>query len=569
MATLIQLASGLNGAIGCDFRQAQNQLVFVEYGGNLSRLNLVPAPTLTASYAVLGSGYAQPEDVKVSVDDLHAYVTERSGDLVRVLLTSANRSAATVVASGMTAPQQLFLDEAHQAAYTVEYANPGHLWRINLATGVKTSVVSTLNLPIGLVLSADRQYAYVSLQAGQIICIQLSNGAITTLVSGLTNPFFLTWADAAQTTLLVTERDPANLVTSINVTTGATNVIVSGVPARPSSVAMPNAGLMLICSNSVIDAVQFGTTGLLPTGPLLIGIGFIPFTAVAPSGLATTAAGYIYQVTNAPFGGTLPLMINYQRAAAIANCAYYRVLIDPTILGGAVSGGTVRTDSWSDYWWNGTTYILKSIGPASVAGQPGYYAIRQVSDLFNWMNPTLGMMMDSTNLTNALHSIVVEFTDVNGHLLATSLIANPPSTTPGPLIIMVNNQSCVATLAQPTLNNATADTVCGLLHYGTPSTTPVMMGFSAYQPANYATYSFALYKGVNPVALPGPPPAIGPVSAATISPPPFQGPVNSLLGTCTIAGFAEELYVYATMTNGWNRQSQYDASALIAFVLAP
>ena len=34
------LASGLGGAIGCDLRRAQNQLLFVEYNGKLSRLNL-------------------------------------------------------------------------------------------------------------------------------------------------------------------------------------------------------------------------------------------------------------------------------------------------------------------------------------------------------------------------------------------------------------------------------------------------------------------------------------------------------------------------------------------------
>ena len=41
------------------------------------------------------------------------------------------------------------------------------------------------------------------------------------------------------------------------------------------------------------------------------------------------------------------------------------------------------------------------------------------------------------------------------------------------------------------------------------------------------------------------------------------------MGPCTVAGFAEYLYVAATANNGWGRQSQYDASAAVAFVLAP
>ena len=36
MPTSTQLVTGLAGAIGCDFRTAQNQLIFVEYGGKLS-----------------------------------------------------------------------------------------------------------------------------------------------------------------------------------------------------------------------------------------------------------------------------------------------------------------------------------------------------------------------------------------------------------------------------------------------------------------------------------------------------------------------------------------------------
>ena len=48
MTSQTQLVSGLAGAIGCSFRSAQNQLVFTEYGGKLSRLNLF-APAVIVS----------------------------------------------------------------------------------------------------------------------------------------------------------------------------------------------------------------------------------------------------------------------------------------------------------------------------------------------------------------------------------------------------------------------------------------------------------------------------------------------------------------------------------------
>jgi hypothetical protein len=41
------------------------------------------------------------------------------------------------------------------------------------------------------------------------------------------------------------------------------------------------------------------------------------------------------------------------------------------------------------------------------------------------------------------------------------------------------------------------------------------------------------------------------------------------MGSCNIAAFAEYVYAYAMANNDWGRQSQYDASAAVAFVLAP
>jgi hypothetical protein len=40
-----QLVTGLGGAIGSDYRAAGHQLVFVEFDGKLSRLNLSRAPS--------------------------------------------------------------------------------------------------------------------------------------------------------------------------------------------------------------------------------------------------------------------------------------------------------------------------------------------------------------------------------------------------------------------------------------------------------------------------------------------------------------------------------------------
>jgi hypothetical protein len=552
-----QLQTGLGGAIGCDFRTAQGQLIFVEYDtGKLSALTVAPA---TPGYKVLGTGYNQPEDVKLSKDGVHAYVTERTGDLVRVALSSANRSAATVVATGMTAPQQLFLDEAHNAAYVVEYASPGRLLKINLTSGAKTVVTAALDNPVGVVLSSNLQYAYVSEQTtgpdkGRISKIQLSSAARTTLAKGLTNPFFLTWADAAQDSLFVPQRDPANSIVSVNVTSGASNIVVSGVPVRPSSVAVPYPGQMLICSDSVIEEVTFFV--FLSDGPLLMGIGNIPADYVnATTGLATTPASSPYQVTDAPFGGTLPIMVNYQSADS-AGAAYYQVQVD----------GITQTDSWTTYHWTPTPppggNVLITVLPQTIGGTVGCYPVHPVADLFDYQPPALGYELDTTSFSNGMHTIVLQFLDSAGKKMT-------PDVKSLPLKILVNNQSCVATLSPPVLNSTppTGADACGVLHYGTNKTTTVSLAFTASQPANFAAFSFALVRGVTPV---GPPPTLpsGPVSTAPGASP-VTAKVGDLLGTCPTAGFAAEVYVAATMTNGWNRQSQYDAEALMGFVLTP
>ncbi len=552
--TQTQLQTGLGGAIGCDFLVAQSQLIFVEYSGKLSSLTVAPA---TPAYKVLGTGYTNPEDVKLSKDGVHAYVTERSGDLVKVALSSANRSSATVIATGMTAPQQMFLDEAHNAAYVVEYAASGNLYKINLTTGVKTVVCAGLNFPIGVVLTSDLQYAYVTEQTtgpdlGRVSEVNISTSGRTTIAKGLTNPFFLTWADAGQDALYLPQRDPSNTILTVNATSGATTTIVTGVPVRPSSVAAPFAGQFYVCSDSVIEIVTLAP--VLTTEPLLLGIGYIPATNVNNvTGLATTPATSIYPVTNAPFGGTLPIMVNYE-SAVTAGAAYYQVEVD----------GVVQSASWTVYYWDGVTWALITVNPATVGPSSGCFPVHSIASLFQYQPQALGYELDSTALSNGLHTIVLQLLNSAGAKLSASL----------PLKIMVNNQPCVATLMPPVLNTTPTPTsadACGVLHYGASTATTVNINYTASQPANYATYSVSLVRGVTGVGAPlilpdgAAVPGAGPLLVS--SSPGTQPTVADLLGSCPTAGFAAEVYTAATMTNGNGRQSQYDASALMGFVL--
>jgi len=178
----------------------------------------------------------------------------------------------------------------------------------------------------------------------------------------------------------------------------------------------------------------------------------------------------------------------------------------------------------------------------------------------------LGSLLDSTSLSNAVHTLVVEFVRPNPIPFITIPIVL--ATTP-PVKFRVDNNPCRGTLAAPKVGSNMADS-CGILRYTAPTDT-VIMEFTASHPNNFADYSFGLIRGHN-----NPPPPIiagatsGPVSGAT-NPGTITGTVAGLLGPCVAGGmaaFAESLYVAARANSGWSRQSQYDASDLQAFTLA-
>jgi hypothetical protein len=552
MPTITDILSGLPGAGGCDFRTSTGELFYVEFSGNFSKTN-----PLSPAHTVIGTGYSSPEDIELSADGIHAYITERSGDLVKVSLSTPNRSSATVVASGMVAPQQMALDEAHDTAYVVEYAPTGHLYRINLTSGTKTPIPVTLNNPVGLAITSDRQYAYVTEQTApsRIRRIRLGDGSATTIVTGLTAPFFLTWGDPAEASLLVAERDPANRVTRVDLATNTTSLVAGGFSSRPGAVAFMSSSRMLVHGETTLSIVDFLS---FPAGPLFMGFGFIPFdkviqTAGPNQGLAdtTTPPGYFYVVKNTPFGGTLPIMIDYPAATALG-ATNYKITVD----------GVIRFDTWSDEKWNGVMFTLDTVSPGLVSSQPGFYPVR--TSPFSYMNPALGSLMDSTGLANGIHTIVVEFVRPNPipWIPVPIVLA-----TTAPLQFRVDNNPCRGVLALPEVGATVAD-ACGILRYTLPTDT-VTMRFTASHPNNFADYSFGLIRGHN-----NPPPPViagatsGQVSAAT-NPGTITGTVAGLLGPCPgMAAFAESLYVAARANNGWWRQSQYDASDLQAFTLA-
>jgi len=500
---------------------------------------------LNPAYARIGSGYTNPEDIAVLKDEKTAYITERSGNLLKVDLTNANRIAATIVCSGLVAPQQLWVDEVNKQAYVVEYANPGKLIRVNLTTGVKTDLHSGLNFAVGLTLSSDLAYAYVSEQGlAGITRIELATGIKALIANGLINPFFLTWTDSTETKLLVPERDPANKISLIDVTKTSANVsaFISGAAFRPSSIAVINSGSYCVCSDSEID--QFFLTENVNNW-LYKGIGYVPWNLIPANGKADTTLQPLYPFQfpkDSPFGGTLPVNIDHRRAWD-SGIVYYKVLID----------GVARRDTWNDLIMNPANGRYEII-ELQKTDTNGYYPVHNPAKVY--YNTDLGCLLNSTSgITNALHALKVEF--YNSARVLISSMGNA---------LYVNNQQCTASIDMPLLDGLHADPNCGYLKY-VDTTHNVTLHWAASHPQGFATYSFVVIKGA--YTLPGSN-VNGSLFPATTFAFDFIKPVTFFLGSCPkVAAFAEYLYVATTVINGVGRQSQYDASASVAFCLAP
>lgn len=123
------------------------------------------------------------------------------------------------------------------------------------------------------------------------------------------------------------------------------------------------------------------------------------------------------------------------------------------------------------------------------------------------------------------------------------------------------NVDSVAT-ASSSVVPGSMDDLCGIRHFASV-TENVTIGFRASHPNNFLTWHLDVVKG-----------AVGSIDGASgnsSSPPqppnPFVRTAAALLGGCPAAAFALNLYTWATATDGYSRQSQYDRSDTFAFAL--
>jgi hypothetical protein len=392
------IATGFGVANGGAYRRSTDQLFVVESGsGTISVVN-VHAHTRT----VLGTGYNAPHDIVLSADGLHAYVAESPGTLLRIALSSPNRASASVVCSGLNGIQQIALDEAHGFAYVAEFT-ASRLMRISLVDGSRTAVpVPGLSFPRGVLLTKDARFVYVSGDSDKIIRFDLMFLTATVVASGLNAPRYLTWADAGEGVILFPQPNPVGTVYKLDLTASppAVTAITATTPHDPYTVTVLSPDKLLITSFDVVSQVDLTSSVYTAAGPILLGIGFVPADiGHLPNGYADTSmdTGYFFQVHDCPFGGTLPLMINWQHAHSMG-ANFYQVFIT------AGGGPAVQvTLPFSDYLWSVPLNAFELVTTAPVGG---FYPLRAAGQI--WLNSWLGLMLDTTGRPNTLNTISVK-----------------------------------------------------------------------------------------------------------------------------------------------------------------
>ena len=412
--------ANVNG-IGIAVDTVANAAYFVDYnGGTLNKIQLtVPACTATSTppcaVTSLLSGFTHPEDVALDAAHHMAYVTTRddpgtTGAFWRVDLNTNTRSLITF---NLGAPQQIALDAAANSAYVVGY-DSGRLWKIDLTTGSKETIVSGLGHPVGVVVTKDRTKAYVSEQTParvRSVDLALKLASPTALAAGLTSPFFLSWTDPGEVSLLVVERDPKNDVLRIDIPTSLSSAVFTALPFRPSAIAVDwMRSIAYITTNNSVVSADMGTLPMTPE--VFLGVGWVPKDKIDPAtGLATVSNLHI-TATDAPFGGTIDIYGNFTNFKNKYGAKYYRVDVLPP---GSATWAPL-TNAWQTDWWNPITGHSepKTLAPNAVAPPYAGNTLYEIPPEYptnpeRWFPPFI--MMRWPTGTNGLYHFTVELFD--------------------------------------------------------------------------------------------------------------------------------------------------------------
>ena len=235
------------------------------YAGRISKIDLA-----TGARANAGTGLSFPVDLALKDSDRSAYVVNSSsGQIVDFDFVTLTQH---VVASGLSQPFAIAMAPGGASAYVAELSGD-RVSQVDLATGSRTTVASGF-VGITDVALDDSGLAYVvDYDAGQLLTVNLSTGAVTPLATGLSSPFGFQ-VETPGVSGLLTLYNPGQ-VSRVDLVSGAVTVLASGL-GGPTGITLdvpqgcaggflsltPTTG-SLAPSESVDLTARFDSTGML------------------------------------------------------------------------------------------------------------------------------------------------------------------------------------------------------------------------------------------------------------------------------------------------------------------
>lgn len=150
---------------------------------------------------------------------------------------------STLIALDLLSPRQISLDPVANVAYVVgsgtAAAHSGCLWRIDLTTGAKTTILGRLDHPSGLLVSAERTRAYVSEpDTASVAVIDIASGARIGAVGSVKHPSYLTWAESDERSLYVVAQEQRIEILRLDRQTSDAEIVITALPTITSGIAL-------------------------------------------------------------------------------------------------------------------------------------------------------------------------------------------------------------------------------------------------------------------------------------------------------------------------------------------
>jgi hypothetical protein len=160
---------------------------------------------------------------------------------------------------------------------------------------------------------------------------------------------------------------------------------------------------------------------ILPTQPVILGVGAVPATEIV-DGYANTAAGYVPELKDAPFGGALRIFGNFDYLHG-KGAAYYKVWYKQIDAPSAVSAPLLQ--SWTQYRWDIDRFVPYTITykDVSTVGLEDVYEIPPGTEILYPAN--ILILWSSWYFPNGKYQLWLEAFDQAGSII--NLSAEPSS----------------------------------------------------------------------------------------------------------------------------------------------